>query len=523
MNHGFFKGRALRAWMGAAATALVAGCGGGGVEAPAGQAAALSAVAYEQPAYAAQSATAVEVAVRAAVLPARVALGAISEAKAQAAAPVVGPREVGVARDVAPTASVAGTRQLLRWQPTSQGGQVAAVSFSAEGAHGLRLGVRVERLAPEAVLRVYRQDRPAAVYETSGQAVLQTIARNLQAGDQGDAARTWWTPDAGGDEATLEIELPPGTPASSVQVAVPQVSHFFVDLSLPVEGDSTLQPQVGESSTCELDAMCYDDYAALRNAVARMVYTSEGKSYLCTGTLLNDRNSSGTPYFLSANHCISSQTVASTLQTFWFYRSPSCGSRTLSSSSVRRTGGATLLYASASTDTSFLKLLDTPPPGAMFAGWDASAQALGTAVAGLHHPQGDLLKISFGTVVSLYACSSVSATSFSCTADPNGSFYRVGWTQGQTEGGSSGSGIFHGNALVGTLYGGNALCSGLGQSYYGRFDVAYAAALRNWLSPGASVSPPPVVVPPPSTLSSWIGQQGRTQPLLNPGLPLRLP
>lgn len=521
MVHGF-KGRALWGWAGVAVSALAAGCGGGGgAEAPTGHAAALSAPAYEQPAHAMQSAAG-WAARGAAVLPARVELGAISEAKAQAAAPVVGPRQIGLARDAGPTASVAGTQQLLRWQSSSQGGQIAAVSFSAEGAHGLRLGVQVGQLPPEAVLRVYRQDRPGAVFETSGQAVLQTIARNVQAGDQGDAARTWWTPDAGGDEATLEIELPPGTPAASVQVAVPQVSHFFVDLSLPAASDSVLQPKVGESSACELDASCYDDYAALRNAVARMIYTSGGKSYLCTGTLLNDQKSSGTPYFLTANHCISSQTVASTLQTFWFYRSPSCGSRTLSSGSASRTGGATLLYASASTDTSFLRLLDTPPAGAMFAGWDASAQALGATVAGLHHPQGDLLKISFGAVSSLYACTSVSSTAFSCTADPNGSFYRVGWTQGQTEGGSSGSGIFRGNALVGTLYGGNGLCASQGQSYYGRFDVAYAAALKNWLSTGTVVSPPPTVTTP-STLGGWIDQLGRTLSPLNPNLPIRLP
>ncbi len=518
-----FKGRALWGWVCVAASALAAGCGGGGgVEASAGHAAALSAPAYEQPAYALQSAAGWAAARGAAVPPARVELGAISEAKALAAAPVVGPRQIGLARDAGPTASLAGTQRLLRWQRSSQGGQVAAVSFSAAGAHGLRLGVLVGQLPPEAVLRVYRQDRPGAVFETSGQAVLQTIARNVQAGDQGDAARTWWTPDAGGDEATLEIELPPGTPAAGVQVAVPQVSHFFVDLSLPAESDSVLQPKVGESSACELDANCYGDYAALRNAVARMIYTSEGKSYLCTGTLLNDQNSSGTPYFLTANHCISSQTAASTLQTFWFYRSPSCGSRTLSAGSMSRTGGATLLYASASTDTSFLRLLDTPPPGAMFAGWDASAQALGTAVAGLHHPQGDLLKISFGAVSSLHACASVSSTTFSCTADPNGNFYRVGWTQGQTEGGSSGSGIFRGNALVGTLYGGNGLCSSLGQSYYGRFDIAYAAALKNWLFPAAAVSPPPPVTTP-TTLGGWIGQVGRTMPPLGPSQPTRLP
>ncbi|WP_289240874.1 hypothetical protein [Delftia sp.] len=70
-----------------------------------------------------------------------------------------------------------------------------------------------------------------------------------------------------------------------------------------------------------------------------MFYVQNGQGYVCSGTLINDKAGSGTPYFLTANHCISTQTVASTLETSWFYRTPSCNSRTLSSAS--RTGCAT--------------------------------------------------------------------------------------------------------------------------------------------------------------------------------------
>ncbi len=60
------------------------------------------------------------------------------------------------------------------------------------------------------------------------------------------------------------------------------------------------------------------------------------------------------------------------------------------------------------------------------------------------------------------------------------------WSQGLTEGGSSGSGLFlnNGHYLVGQLYGGSSLCgSSSGPDFYGRFDVAYNAALSQWLSP----------------------------------------
>ena len=196
-------------------------------------------------------------------------------------------------------------------------------------------------------LRVYSQARPETVYEVAGQQVLDAIARNLAARETGDAAHTWWTPELGADEQTLEIELAPGTDPQALRISVPRVSHIFEDLSVPPEG--ALVSKINESATCNLDASCYDEVAAQRNAVARMVFTKDGSTYACTGTLLNDLASSGTPYFLSANHCISTQAAASSLQTDWFYRSPTCNSRTLSSASVRRFGGATLLYASSAS------------------------------------------------------------------------------------------------------------------------------------------------------------------------------
>src|SRR3989344_1998555 len=106
----------------------------------------------------------------------------------------------------------------------------------------------------------------------------------------------WWTPDTGSDEATLELELPVGADASTVDISVPRVSHIFENLSIPTEAE--LSTKINESASCHLDATCYDTYATERNAVARMLFTSGANTYLCTGTLLNDSRSSGTPYFL---------------------------------------------------------------------------------------------------------------------------------------------------------------------------------------------------------------------------------
>ncbi len=398
-----------------------------------------------------------------------------------------GVRLVGVSRSLAETAAPDDLAARWHWKTTPAGTKVAALSVLASGAHGLRLALRVEALPADALLRVYSQARPETVYELAGKQVLETIERNLAAGETGDAAQTWWTPELGADEQTLEIELPPDTDPQALRVSVPQVSHIFEDLSVPPEG--TLVSKINESDTCNLDASCYDEGAAQRNAVARMVFTKDGSTYACTGTLLNDLASSGTPYFLSANHCISTQAAASSLQTDWFYRSPTCNSRTLSSASVRRFGGATLLYASSASDISFMRLNEVPPIGAMFAAWDATPQASGAAVYGLHHPRTDLLKISLGSVVGELSCTNLSGTQFTCNGT-SGNFYQVQWTKGTTESGSSGSALFRGGYVVGTLFGGAATCTPSGGfDVYGRLEVAFKDGISQWLGGGSGAVP----------------------------------
>lgn len=486
-------GISIRRWAGAltAVAAMLAGCGGGGGDAAStAKAQPITSVdSRVQPASAVQDVASVKSrSASAAPKAAVVALGELPLSKVDTSSSV-GPRLVGQARDIAATKSAAETQTQWQWKDSAVGGKVAAISFRSEGAYGVRLGVLVKQLPGSAILRVYTQATPGSVYQISGQEILQLIERNQAAGDKTDQGRTWWTPDTGEGEATLEVELPPGVAVSTLDIAVPQLSHIFVNLSLPTEQEYQAQlatTKVNESDPCNLDATCYSENSSDRNAVARMSFVNGGLSYLCTGTLMNDSNSSGKPYFLSANHCISTQTVASNLETRWFYRSPTCNSGTLQSTSIRKTGGAQLLYASSSTDMSFMLLNDTPPAGAVYAGWDASAVASGTSISGLHHPSGDLLKISFGAITGQTACETTVGNRFQCIG-ASGNYYSVAWSQGTTEGGSSGSAIFRNGKVIGTLFGGSAVCTIKGSlDYYGRFDVAYSTALKNWLAPTTS-------------------------------------
>lgn len=405
------------------------------------------------------------------------------------------PHKIGFGREVPQLGSAADTSAHLQWQLTPRAGRIAAISITSPQAVGIRLGIVVRRLPAEATLRFYAQGAEAA-YEISGREVMETLERNLAAGDGGDAALTYWSPQIDGEEATLEIELPPGIDPDQVEISIPGVSHIFGS-PLAAQGDNVVK-SIGDASTCNNDATCYSAWNPEGNATAKMSFVLADRSTnVCTGTLLNDMASSGTPYFLSANHCISKQTVASTLQTYWFYRSSSCNSGTLSPASRTLTGGATLLYASSVTDTSFLRLNGTPPAGATYAAWDSSAPVLGTAVTGLHHAGGDLQKISFGAVQSFHECTVTDpiSDSFTCSTSTqaNAGYIDTLFTSGITEAGSSGSGLFKtvgsSHYLIGQLYGGSASCSNPGGSNeYGRFDVAYSAALNQWLSAGTTVS-----------------------------------
>ncbi len=419
-----------------------------------------------------------------------------SRAAETAAVPPPGaPYKIGFGRDIPDLGSPADTAARLQWQVTPEGGRIAAISITSPQAMGIRLGILVRRLAADATLRFYAQGAEAA-YEVSGREVGESIKRNLAAGEGGDDALTYWSPHIEGQEATLEIELPPGIGGETVEISIPRVSHFFRS-PLAAGGDRIIRA-IGDAASCEIDVSCSMPlWSAESNATARMVYVDGGSSFQCSGTLLNDMAASGTPYFLSANHCISKQTAASTLQTYWFYRSTACNSGTLNPGNRTLTGGATLLYASSVTDTSFMRLLSAPPAGAMYAAWDSSAPTLQTAVAGVHHPRGDLQKISSGRIQSFEDCTIPDPVSdtFTCNASTQASaeYLDVTFTSGITEAGSSGSGLFKTSGgshyLIGQLYGGNASCSNpSGSNDYGRFDVAYNAALHQWLNAGSTYS-----------------------------------
>ncbi|WP_028601498.1 trypsin-like serine peptidase [Ottowia thiooxydans] len=414
----------------------------------------------------------------------RVTLGALVAGKSLIQAGNGTALKIGEGRAIPATASAQDLASLLSWNPTADGGKVAAVAFSAEGARAIRLAVLAEDVPEGTVLRFYGAEGDEVVEMNTTQ-IADLRAANMMGGVTGDAARMVWGPDTTGAVSTLEVQLPANVDPGRLRLAVPHLSH----LTTTVE-ESVMQPKtvasIGDAASCHLDVMCRPDLEAESRSLAKIMFSTSAGTFMCTGALLNDAASSRTPYFLTASHCIGTQDVASTLVAYWFFRAASCNSAPrLDSAMTRTVGGAQLLFANTAIDNTLLQLNTRPPARVVYAGSYFGADVgPGFGVTSVHQPRGDLQKYSVGQIMSYAVC-----TDNNC-ADTNanvGSRLRVSWQQGATELGSSGAPLFaqlnSTRYVVGTLWGGASSCQNpSGADYYGRFQNSYAQGINKWLN-----------------------------------------
>lgn len=306
-----------------------------------------------------------------------------------------------------------------------------------------------------------------------------------------------WTPSVQGPTIYLEVALPPSAQPSMEGTAftVDEVAQIF---ELDADGAPRLGPgdhATNEVTSCLIDAACVTDssfpnISLIKKAVSRMQFVIGGNVAACTGTLLNNTRSDGTPYFLTANHCLSTQTVASTLETFWDYIATSCGGSWPNPSSLPKVTGATLLATSTATDFSFLRL-SALPAGRVLLGWTSSAVGSGPTVYRLHHPHGWPMSYSSSVATANSGCGFSSSNFLLSDPAPEQG-------KGQTFPGSSGSSTFNSaGQVVGQLFGGCAAdpdepcLFGPGDHIVdGRLSVTYPS-IAQYLSPagGGDTSP----------------------------------
>ena len=299
--------------------------------------------------------------------------------------------------------------------------------------------------------------------------------REFTAADNHDSGQLW-TPVVLGDEALLTLELPAG-------------SRDDYDLELTRVGRGYRlfgEDAAAKMGDCNIDVACPegDPWRAEIRSVA--VYTLSG-AWTCTGAMVNNTASDGTPYFLTAYHCnVSAPNAASTVF-YWNYESPECG--LLSGGSLDDAqSGATWRAGYYASDMTLLEL--APPDTSWhvtYAGWDRGGAVPAGAVA-IHHPSTDEKCISFEN-------DPLEVTSYLSYDQPgNGTHLRVvDWDLGTTEPGSSGSPLFDaGHRIVGQLHGGYAACGNDASDWYGRVSVSWLGGgtettqLAAWLDPAGT-------------------------------------
>lgn len=260
-----------------------------------------------------------------------------------------------------------------------------------------------------------------------------------------------YTPSVNGPTVYLEVEI--ASPKSAGDGASFEIRDL-VEI-LPNEGLRTFQPQPNDTPSCLIDATCvststFPGIAAARSGIAHLQYMKGASSFVCSGGLLNDKvpAPSFIPYLLTANHCFDTQASASSLETYFDYKTSSCNG--VAPPFPAPQVGATLLATSTTSDFTFVRL-NSVPAGRTFLGWTSVAQGAGTKLYRVSHPFPD----SFNLPAAQRYSDATTSTSFGvCPNRPLANYlYSVGGLGG-TYGGSSGSPVLLADGtVVGQLFG----------------------------------------------------------------------
>ena len=333
-----------------------------------------------------------------------------------------------------------------------------------------------------------------------------------------------------GDEMTLQLTEPAGTRPS--QIHLEQIMYGYRGT-----GNPNVEKDFGDSQQCEVNVNCSpvgNPWQDEKRGVARILVVIGSSQFWCSGSLVNNTSRDCKPLFLTAMHCMifgSNQASASNFNNWKFYfrfeaagcTNPGsqgtlddhfitgCVKLATSNDNGGESGSDFLLVqlGTLANQQATVNTLKSANFNAYWNGWDVNNTAA-TGGAGIHHPNGDIKKISTFTQTVITSGWNgnglASHWRFSWTANANG--------HGVTEGGSSGSPLFNNTGrVIGTLTGGASDCSSLSsQDYYGKMSYHWTSngtpdneRLKTYLDPtntgllvmDGSADPCAVVTDPP--------------------------
>ncbi len=149
----------------------------------------------------------------------------------------------------------------------------------------------------------------------------------------------------------------------------------------------------GSSSSCNVNVNCPagTGWEKEKNSVALIVANGQ---LACSGALVMNTCNTNVPYFLTANHCLAAGNVNNWVFQFQYWSAtctPNGGWR-----EDIQFNGCVLRANSAKSDFALLELNQAPSAtsGIYYSGWDRNLFPIISQTTILHHPAGDLMKIS---------------------------------------------------------------------------------------------------------------------------------
>lgn len=252
--------------------------------------------------------------------------------------------------------------------------------FTSKNAFSINLIFDKFILAPNVSLLIYNTDR-SMVYGPIGK-------------DNNPGNGIFWSDLVKGESIILQLTIM-GEDTKETQIHINKVIH----------GYRNTFAGFGQSADCNRDIACPEgnDWRNEGNAVA-MVLLADGTRW-CSGSLLNNVCQNLQPNFLTAFHCLDANRNGVLVDAernqvnnwvFRFlYESPSCGGG--DDAVFQSINGSTFRAAFQPTDFALLLLNNRPTGDVTYAGWSRANVAATSAVA-LHHPAGDVKKISIDIV-----------------------------------------------------------------------------------------------------------------------------
>ncbi|MBS3915543.1 MAG: T9SS type A sorting domain-containing protein [Bacteroidetes bacterium] len=240
----------------------------------------------------------------------------------------------------------------------------------------------------------------------------------------------------------------------------------------------------GLAQPCHTNAICPPTYNDLCNEVRSVVKFSWHRSisneanpdtgwFLCSGSVVNSSNPGFDPLILTAHHCVDNGDQNHAWVVWFNFQSNVCNPSNNGNDLMTLAGIDAIASdhdALGCPDIAIMRIRESIPfqYNVFFSGWTRLNLSFPTTGIGIHHPRGDLKKVSIGDITNPLFTTCL----------------KVDWTQGLTEGGSSGSPLFVSRLVVAVLSNGdNSNCSNTGVDFYSSIRKSWNT-LQPVLSPG---------------------------------------